>query len=130
MEISGKPPRIFQGAVILSWKEDIERISTGVYEGNESTKVLFRHGGAPRGGPASLVTPDVEENCGSGSRQGFWVGIMGDVEFERVRVVILAHLRLFLPDLARFMPENEVAVVVARGWIFHPEVATGHPAIS
>ena len=54
----------------------------------------------------------MKENRGAGSWERSGVGIMSDKELERVRVIVLSHLRFLLPQRSRLVVEDEMSVVM------------------
>lgn len=74
----------------------------------------------------------MEEDSGASIWFGGLVGVgcvVTDVELERMRVIVLAHLRFLFPFGARFVVEKDVAVVHGGSGVFYPEVASGDPAV-
>lgn len=101
----------------------------GVDVGNEGAEIGFGEGGAAGGGFGPAAAPDVEEDGRSRAGGRFWWSVVGDEEFEGMRVVVLLHLGFFLPSGLGLVVEDDVAVVVFRGRVLDPEVAAGDFAI-
>ena len=72
----------------------------------------------------------MKEDGGACSGDGLGVGIVSDKELQGMRVVILAHLGLFFPRVTGLMTENKVFVVMWRGGVLDPEIASGDLAVA
>lgn len=126
---SGELPAFAEALVFCAGEEDVNGMFGGVDPSDEFLEFFFRHGCAPCCGAGASTSPDVKKDGASkpwdglASEDGI---VVGDVKFERVRVVVLAHLGFFLPSCFGLVVENAMLVVVAGGVVFKPEVAGGY----
>jgi hypothetical protein len=126
---SGQSPLLVKSIVIRLGQQDVERIPAGIDSGDEGAELGFGHGCAARGGPGSVLPPDMEENGRARSWNRLRQGIMGNEELQGVRVILLPHLGSYFPFFPGFVFENEVMVIMRRGRILDPEVTGGNLAV-